>query len=176
MSVLVVTASRLGSTSLIGEWIAARLRTRGIDAVARDAASVTDVAPYSAVILGSGVYAGHWLPDATAFADRYRAALLVRPVWLFSSGPVGDMATRHETEELAEVGRLRARLRVHGHRTFAGALDRSTLRGADLGRIERFVAERFVPEGDYRDRAAVEDWADEIAAAVPAERTAVSAR
>jgi menaquinone-dependent protoporphyrinogen oxidase len=169
MSVLVVTASRLGSTTRIGERIAARLATNGIHAVARDAEVVGDLAPYRAVILGSGVYAGHWLPDAKQFAERHRARLVQRHVWLFSSGPVGDTATRHEAEELAEVGRLRATLRARGHRTFAGALDRTSLAGADLGRVERFVAEHFVPEGDYRDWAAIDAWADEIARSLGAD-------
>jgi hypothetical protein len=48
--------------------------------------------PYDAVVLGSAVYAGHWLKPARALADRCAAALRARPVWLFSSGPVGDPA------------------------------------------------------------------------------------
>jgi menaquinone-dependent protoporphyrinogen oxidase len=163
MSVIVVTASRLGSTTRIGERIVARLAANGVQAVARDASAVGDLGPYRVVILGSGVYAGHWLPAAKQFAERHAGRLVQRHVWLFSSGPVGDMATRHEAEELTEVGRLRSTLRARGHRTFAGALDRATIADADLGRVERFVAEHFVPEGDYRDWAAIDAWADEIA-------------
>jgi menaquinone-dependent protoporphyrinogen oxidase len=171
MSVLVATASRLGSTTRIGERIAARLVSDQIDAVALDAAAVDDLGPYRAVILGSGVYAGHWLPEAVHLADRHRAELPEQSIWLFSSGPVGDMATRHEAPEVEDVARLRARLRVRGHRTFAGALDRRDLDGADLGRLERFVAAHFVPEGDYRDWDAIDAWADAIAAALGADRS-----
>lgn len=169
MSVLVVTASRLGSTTRIGERIAARLATNGIHAVAHDAVVVGDLGPYRVVILGSGVYAGHWLPDARRFVERHRSRLMQRSVWLFSSGPVGDTATRHEAEELAEVGRLRSSLRARGHRTFAGALDRAAIAEADLGRLERFVAEHLVPEGDYRDWDAIDAWADEIARTIGAD-------
>ena len=45
---------------------------------------------YDAVVLGSAVYAGHWLQDAKDLAERV-AAQRPRPlVWLFSSGPIGD--------------------------------------------------------------------------------------
>lgn len=57
-------------------------------------------------------------------------------------------------------------IRPRDHRVFAGALDRGTLAGADLGRVERFVAERFVPDGDFRDWPAIDAWADDIARAL----------
>ena len=38
--------------------------------------------------LGHG--AGHWLDDARDMATRPRDALRARPVWLLSSGPVGE--------------------------------------------------------------------------------------
>jgi len=45
---------------------------------------------FDAVVLGSAVYAGHWLKPARELVDRSRDALAARPVWLFSSGPIGD--------------------------------------------------------------------------------------
>ena len=35
--------------------------------------------------------------------------------------------------------------------------------GSELGRIERFVAKRFIPEGDWRDWPSIEAWARSIA-------------
>ena len=32
-----------------------------------------------------------------------------------------------------------------------------------MSAVERFIAKRFVPEGDFRDWPAVDAWADEIA-------------
>jgi menaquinone-dependent protoporphyrinogen oxidase len=54
-------------------------------------------------------------------------------------------------------------MRPVDHRVFAGALDRSTLDGSDLSAVERFVSRKFIPEGDWRDWAAIDAWADGIA-------------
>jgi len=48
------------------------------------------VEDYDAVVLGSGVYAGHWLQSAQELAERHAEALSERPTWLFSAGPLGD--------------------------------------------------------------------------------------
>ena len=65
MNVLVAYASRLGSTRAIAERIAERIQTDGIAATARDVETVDDLIPYDAVIVGSAVYAGHWLKEAS---------------------------------------------------------------------------------------------------------------
>ena len=49
-----------------------------------------DVDLYEAFVIGSTVEAGHWLSAATGFVQRHEALLAARPVWLFSSGPLGD--------------------------------------------------------------------------------------
>ena len=68
-----------------------------------------------------------------------------RPVWFFSSGPIGGMTT--PDGEPAEVHALADLVGVRGHRLFAGRL-----RSADLGLTER-IAVRAVhaQEGDFRD-------------------------
>ena len=89
MTVLVAAASKHESTMGIAEAIAAELRTMGYDV---DVARIDDslrVDRYAAVILGSAVYMGKWLPDATEFVARNERTLREKPVWLFSSGPLG---------------------------------------------------------------------------------------
>jgi menaquinone-dependent protoporphyrinogen IX oxidase len=54
------------------------------------AEQVREVDGYDAVVLGSAVYAGHWLKPAREPVGRLGTFLADRPVWLFSSGPVGD--------------------------------------------------------------------------------------
>ena len=83
------------------------------------------------------------------------------------------MATRHAPADPKGVGALRAMVNPRGHRIFPGALDRTTLDGSTLGFAERLIARTMVPEGDYRDWKAIEDWAAEIArelTRVPARR------
>ena len=90
MNVLVTVASRHGATGEIGELLAVALRDAGLTAEAHRPQEVVSLAGYDAIVLGSAVYAGRWLEAARAFADRHAAALATRPVWLFSSGPLGD--------------------------------------------------------------------------------------
>jgi menaquinone-dependent protoporphyrinogen oxidase len=173
MRVQVIFGSRLGATRGIAERIGARLREDHLDVNVQPASGAAVFTDADAFVIGSGIYAGHWVKEATDYVRQHRAILARRPVWLFSSGPVGDMATLHEPVESKDVGPLRAMVNPRGHRTFAGALDRSTLEGSSLGFAERLIARTMVPEGDYRDWEAIDEWAAGIArevARVPARR------
>ena len=163
MSVLVVWASRLGSTREIGERIAARLAEDGLVARAESADSATIRPDDEAVIVGSAVYGGHWLPPSITFARTNMTTLMRRAVWLFSVGPVGGRSVRSTPVESKEVEELERMLHPREHRTFAGSLDRNAIDDVAFGRVERFVAKHFVPEGDYRDWEAIDHWADGIA-------------
>jgi menaquinone-dependent protoporphyrinogen oxidase len=163
MNVLVAYATRLGSTEAIAERIAGRLEAHRLAVVVRPVDAVDTLTPYDAVVIGSAVYAGRWLTEATEFVGDLEAALSARPTWLFSSGPVGDMAASAEPVRPAEVLEISAALHAKGHRTFGGALDRRAVDGSDLGFADRFLAKHFVAEGDYRDWDEIDAWADEIA-------------
>ena len=158
--VLITVASKHGATRGIADAIAEELRRRGLDA------EVRDIGGYDAVILGSAVYMGKWLPAARELADREREVLAGLPVWLFSSGPLGHEHPQPEGEP-AQLDQLLAQTNARGHRIFAGELDRS-----ELGAGERLLARMVkAPEGDFRDWDAIRAWAGEIADALePARR------
>ena len=89
MAVLVAHASKHGSTEEIAAFVADRLRARGLDVALADTTEAT-IDGADAVVLLSGVYAGRWLGPATRFIRDHRDDLRSMPVWLVSSGPVGD--------------------------------------------------------------------------------------
>lgn len=158
MRLLVTAASRHGGTADIADTIAERLRTEGIDATVLPPDEVLDVTGYDAVVIGSGVYAGHWLDAALQFVDRHAADLGAVPVWLFSSGPIGDPPK--PAEDPVDVADVTAATHARGHRLFAGRLHK-----AGLGFAERAIVLALrAPEGDFRDWDAITTWAAEIAA------------
>jgi menaquinone-dependent protoporphyrinogen oxidase len=157
MKVLVSAASRHGATAEIARAIADVLAREGIEADVRRPEEVATVAPYDGVVLGSGVYAGRWLEPARQLIERESAALATRPVWLFSSGPVGDPAK--PAAEPVDLDALRGSAHAVDHRVFPGKLDRQ-----QLGFGERaIVLAVHAAEGDFRPWEAVTDWASSIA-------------
>jgi menaquinone-dependent protoporphyrinogen oxidase len=160
MRVLISTASKHGSTAEIGEAIGRVLRSAGLETIVMAPEKVASLGPYDAVVLGSAVYVGRWMDSATAFAKRHEIVLKRRPVWLFSSGPLGEPP--QPIDHLAEVNETKVRLGARDHRVFTGRLDRNS-----LGLVERaMTAAVKAPSGDFRDWDDVEDWAGDIAAAL----------
>jgi menaquinone-dependent protoporphyrinogen oxidase len=160
--VLVANASKQGSTAAIAEEVGAALREAGADADVRDAGEVRTVEQYDAVVLGSAVYAGRWMEDANGLVDRLEEPLRARPVWLFSSGPLGSPVAKPEGDPPVAAD-LVERLEARDHRVFAGKLQRKALSFPERAIVTALRA----PEGDFRDWDAIEDWAREIAGALP---------
>jgi menaquinone-dependent protoporphyrinogen oxidase len=170
MKVLVSAASKYGATSQIAEEIGRVLR-EALDDRSLGSDFVVDVRPpeevgsfedYDAVVLGSAVYAGHWLAPAKDLVARDAATLATRPVWLFSSGPIG--APPKPTDPPVDLTSVIAATGARDHRIFPGRLDR-----ADLGLAERAIAAALrAPQGDFRPWEEIRDWAAGIANALTA--------
>jgi len=171
VTVLVAYASRHGATAGIAERIAARLEDAGVAAEARQVGDVHDIDAYDAYVIGSAAYVYHWLRDATTFVKRNRALLAGRPVWLFSSGPLGTDLVDEKGRDVFEAARpkefaeLQTMVHPRGERVFFGAWDPDA---PPAGMAERFLghmpeAKAQLPAGDFRDWSAIDSWADEIA-------------
>jgi menaquinone-dependent protoporphyrinogen oxidase len=170
MRVLVAYASRHGATAGIAERVAAGLRDAGMVAEARPVAQVSDVEAYDAFVIGAAAYMFHWLKEATRFVKRHRAVLRERPVWLFSSGPLGTDAVDEQGRDVLEATRPREFDELHdlvdprGERVFFGAWDPDA---PPVGLGERLLrhlpASDAMPAGDFRDWPAIDAWAAEIA-------------
>jgi menaquinone-dependent protoporphyrinogen oxidase len=118
-------------------------------------------------VIGSAVYFGSWLKEAVACVRENQAILKQRPTWLFSSGPLGvgeRYARLYRDAQPKQVAALLETLAPRDHRIFSGALD-----VGNLGFGERVVAtlgRSFAPEGDFREWATVQAWAEGIAVAL----------
>jgi menaquinone-dependent protoporphyrinogen oxidase len=162
MRVLVTAASRHGATAEIADAIGDELRGRRIDVDVVAPGDVGEIDGYDAIVLGSAVYAGHWLAPARDLARRWVGSVADRPVWLFSSGPVGDPSrkmVRRMSEDPLELAEIRGITGARDHRMFAGRLERTHLSIPEKGVL---LVLRGL-EGDFRDWAAIRAWASQIA-------------
>jgi menaquinone-dependent protoporphyrinogen oxidase len=162
-TVLVAYASRFGSTKEIAGRIGEALEAAGLAVEVRAADDVEAVDGYRAFVIGSTVEGGHWLKGASALLERHAATLGSHPLWLFSSGPVGDRAAGAPQPDPKEVAAARRSLRPRDCRVFGGSFDRATSDFSDMGLVERTVVRKFLPDGDWRDWPAIEAWATGIA-------------
>jgi menaquinone-dependent protoporphyrinogen oxidase len=162
MRVLVTAATKYGATTEIAQTIAEVLGDHGLEPTVLPPEQVQEVDSYDAVVVGSAVYAGHWLKPARELVERHAAALARRPVWLLSSGPVGDPPK--PDEDPVDVADLLALTHAREHRIFAGRLVRKQLSFPERA----IVSALRVPEGDFRDWTEIRRWAAGIADAMGA--------
>ena len=163
MRVLVTAASKHGATAEIAVAIAESIEGTGHHAVVARPEELASVEGYGAVVLGSAVYAGHWLEESRAFVKRHRADLTGMPVWLFSSGPIGDPA-KPDTDPV-DVGPAITATNARQHLLFAGRLSKH-----HLGFAERAIVVALrAPDGDFRPWNDIDAWGREIGKALDAE-------
>ncbi|QNP68273.1 flavodoxin [Streptomyces roseirectus] len=163
MDVLVGYATAHGSTREIAERIASGIRSAGLSSEARPLETVDDADAYRAFVLGSAVHNQAWLVPARDFTFDNLDLLTARPVWLFSvgmpdalRGPWRGLGPKETPMILAA---LPGDLSCAEHRLFTGVVARTQF--PRTGRLLfRLMGGRF---RDYRDWAAVDAWASEIA-------------
>lgn len=180
MRVLVAYATRHGATKGIAERIAATLERSELEVMLRDVAEVKSVDGFDAFVVGSAAYMGAWEKPAAAFVHDHVSALAARPVWLFSSGPVGtetvdkqgrDVVEASRPKEFAEFADL---LHPRDEKIFFGAYDpfREDATFAEKLIIKVPAIRDALPAGDFRDWPAIEAWAEGIARELHATRAA----
>jgi menaquinone-dependent protoporphyrinogen oxidase len=176
MRVLVVYASKYGSTKGIAERVANTLSESGQQAAAVPVSKAGALDAYDAIVVGSAAYMGSWLKEAAGFVRRNAALLRSRPVWLFSSGPIGtatvDAQGRdvRETTVPKEIAEFRSSIQPRDHHVFFGAFDHTKLNLTHRLVYALPAAKSMFTDGDFRDWDEIDAWAKGIAAAlVPVE-------
>lgn len=159
--ILVTYATKYGSTKEVAERVGATLTGLGHAVDITPAASVTDVSRYAAVVVGSPLYIGKILKDASAFFEQHRAALEAKPVAFFFMGPTKaeddlDEARTQIAPALEKIGWLKP----VATEMFVGKYDPATLHGLDkLMTKPKASPLHGVPARDDRDWNAIEAWA-----------------
>lgn len=172
MRILVAYASRHGSTAGIADRIAARLKEKGLEVDTLDVEEVTDILHYDAFVIGSAAYMYHWMKEATSFVKRHISLLTKRPLWLFSSGPLGTDMVDDEGNDILEASRpkefeeMEKTLDPMDTKVFFGAWDPDAPPKSMAERLMKMlpVSRDALPVGDFRDWEEIDSWADQIAA------------
>ena len=130
---------------------------------------VQDVADYDAVVIGSAIHGGKWLPAAAEFMRRDARALADRPVWLFSVSTLGEDSSafpaavarrmRAMRKETAEIADYRHSVGVRDHHDFAGAIERDQW-PLPARAFMKAMGGRY---GDHRNWPEIDAWAEGIA-------------
>jgi menaquinone-dependent protoporphyrinogen oxidase len=163
--ILVAYATKYGSTAEIAEKIGETVREAGLQADVLPAEKATDLASYDAIVLGSAVYAGSWRKEAVQFLEANEKRLAERPTWFFSSGPTGegDPVETMKGWRFPEAQKpIAERIQPRDIAFFHGEIDMKKLNFAEKLLVKGIKA----PTGDFRDWAAVADWAKGIAEAL----------
>ena len=170
MRVLIVYASRYGATQGIAERIAATLHRQHLAPSVQLAQEAADPAGYDAVIIGSAAYFFHWMKPAANFVRHNSLSLAGRPVWLFSSGPLGTKETDDRGRDLREflepkeIAEFRSIVQPRDHHVFFGAFDSARLLFTHrlVYKLPSNRNDALFPQGDFRNWQEIDAWADTI--------------
>lgn len=163
--ILVTYAGRTGSTAGVAEAIGKTLAETGAQVDVRSMLEVHDVTPYDAVVAGSAIQGGQWLPEAMQFVQTHRAALVQRPVALFTVCMTLAMPKGTQYREAARewTAPVRALVQPVSEGLFAGRLDLSRIPSwGDRLKFRLSIALGVWKQGDHRDWKAIRAWAAEL--------------
>ena len=160
-TVLVTYASKHGSTAEIAQSIGETLRQNGFSVDVFPVEQVGIVREYDAVILGSAVYLGRWLKEAVTFLRTSSRSLQDIPLYIFSSGPIGEGDPIEMMDGFTvpkEVKALTASMKLREVKVFHGKIDLRKLTLAELMLFKSVGAQT----GDFRKWDAIKLWAQHV--------------
>lgn len=158
--VLVAYATRGGTARDIAEAVGSVLRSKGHLVLVADLKSGPGIDGATLVVLGSGINAGSWYPEATAWVEAEEVALREVSVAVFNACLIAaDPAKR--VESLAYNATMAQRLRAQWSESFAGrfvpehvswwrrwflhTMQKPTQDNLDLGAVRAWASTLLVP-------------------------------
>lgn len=153
--VLVTYASYAGATLEVAAKIGETLSEQGFAADVLPVEENPSVEDYQAILIGSAVHYGEWLPEAISFVENNQQTLSTLPVGVFCVHirNTGDDETSLR-ERLAYLNSVRALINPAAEGFFPGRFDR---RGAKL--LMPDLLANFVPKIDMLDLETSSAWA-----------------
>ena len=156
--ILIAYASATGSTVEVAAAIGETLAGHEVSVDVRPIREISGLGGYAAVVVGSAVQYGDWLPEAIDFVKANQHALKAIPVALFCVHirNLGDDPTS-QNYRLAYLDSVRSLLEPAAEGFFAGRFNRQ---GAAL--LMPSLVARFLPTLDFRNWEKIRTWAESI--------------
>ncbi len=159
--VLVTYASKYGSTGGIAEAIGRELCNPSVSTDVALIKNAVNLSSYRAVVIGSAIYMGKWMPEAVDFVKENKDYLRQVPVAYFLvCMTLAQPTEKNRTKVLSYMDPLLEavpEIKPIGIGTFAGALDYKNLSWLN----KKIMKSKGSPEGDFRDWNAIRVWARE---------------
>ena len=157
--ILVAYASRCGSTGEVAEAIAQTLCGIGASVDVRLIANVDDLSHYQAVIVGSAIRMGKWLPEAAGFVKNNQDTLSRLPIAYFVVClTMKDNTAENRSKVLAYLDPVRKEARKI--QPVATGLFPGAMNFDKLSFVHKTILKaKGASQGDYRDWTAVRTWA-----------------
>ena len=163
--VLVTYASRFGSTKGVAQAIGRTLSENGLMADVLPMCDVRDLSAYDAVVAGSAINGGAWLPEAMQFMQANQSELSKKPFAAFLVCMTLSMrnAEQYRGHVATWLDPVRALVRPVSEGLFAGALDIGKIPSfSDRLKFRLSVLFGVWKEGDHRDWNAIRQWAMDL--------------
>jgi len=160
--VLIVYASRAGSTGEVAKALGQTLSEAGATVDVRSVSDENDLNQHQAVIVGSAIRMGRWLPEAVDFVKKHRDELSRIPTAYFVvCSTMKDDTPENRRKVLAYLDPVRKaapNIEPVDIGLFAGVVDFSKLSFMDKSMLKM----KGAPEGDFRNWAAIKKWATDV--------------
>lgn len=157
--VLVGYATKNGSTVGVAKAIGEELGKRGFEVDVKSLGSSPALDGYDAVVLGSAINGGAWLPSAVSFVSKHADELGKVPVAAFAVHSMNAGSDeKQRTKRHAYLDAVRRHVKPVAEGYFLGKVD-------EMGPIARFAFKAFggAGEGDMRDWSKIRAWAEKVA-------------
>lgn len=159
--ILVTYSTRTGSTRGVSEAIAKTLSESGEEVELLSMQEVIDLRQYKAVIAGSAIQAGKWLPEAMEFVSENKTILNQKPFAVFLVCMTLAMAKGENYRSMVSgwLGPVRNLVTPISEGIFAGTLDIKKIPSfSDRFKFRLSVLFGVWKAGDNRDWKAIETW------------------
>jgi menaquinone-dependent protoporphyrinogen oxidase len=164
-NILITYASYTGSAETIAGLISSDLESRGFKTELIPISEVKDISSFDAVIAGSAIHSGRWLPEAFDFLESFREQLSEKP---FAAYLVCmTMAMKNNEKYLQFVSDfmipVREIVKPVSEGLFAGKLEIKKLPSlSDKIKFRISVAAGVWKEGDHINRDEIARWSESL--------------